>query len=133
MRIHGYINIAVLCVSIWNTALGGTGDLWLCLHPGGESHSLALEASSDCCHVDKQPGIVDCSHCDDVVLEGVDLLTQRDTEVTPPKYVALDCNWFVENQSKYNYINTLGPHTVRAPPHTVAASRLVTETIVLRI
>ncbi len=61
--------------------LGNTSARVLCFHEEGEIHSTAIESGSECCHSEaheSEAEALECTHCVDVPLEGVDFLVSRE-------------------------------------------------------
>ncbi|MBK1859723.1 hypothetical protein [Cerasicoccus arenae] len=125
------ISFMLFSFIVWNTVLGGAGDLLLCSHHDGDAH-LVGEYMVDC-HGENEAETAFFSHCDDFELAGVDLLTSSRHErlVLMASQCALT-GLVPEHLPRFEgvWIKCL-PN--RGPPLALAQSILVVQTTVLRL
>lgn len=135
VKLKRAISGGLLGLVLLNAVLGGAAGLWLCLHAAGDTHLPAANAPLDCCHADAQSAVDDhCDHCEDVSLDGVDLLATRDHDAfTLPVAVFFEIGHTLLPEPQWHTREPAGPTPARAPPHTLSTSLLVAGTIVLRL
>jgi hypothetical protein len=136
VRISKTIGLLLLCLSLWNIVLGATGGLSMCLHAAGELHLIGTESDEDeCCHPSGEPSLEesDCLECEDIKLEGVDILALRDSpfSLSAPDIAAAFANLLPEPVVCSNQELVL--HSPRVPPDTIDTCLLVAEVVVLRL
>ncbi len=128
------ISTGLLSLVLLNAVLGGAAGLWLCLHAAGDAHLAAEETAADCCHGDDQVALEHCDHCEDISLDGIDLLATRDGDTFALPAVAIfETTHTLLPEPQWHTRETAGPNPARAPPHSLSTSLLVAGTIVLRL
>ena len=126
---------------VWNSLLGGMGELVLCLHADGDTHvELAgkeMPKHEPCCeHAEVSIAPVDCPPCTDLTLESVDLESIRPNAFESVSIgmaaLAGNSNFFAEPALRSG-IDASVCHPTRGPPDVEPASELVRRIIMLRL
>lgn len=117
----------------WNGVLGGVSGILMCLHAAGSFHIASFETTENCCHVQEDDAIHECQKCNDLELDGIDLLAFRDSDSTLTYPIAKTSEVFVLSVPTWKKLTILGPNPTRAPPYRVDTCLMVAETVVLRI
>jgi hypothetical protein len=124
----------LVCLTLWNSVLGVSGGLSMCLHLAGELHLIETEtAQIDCCHLAEQDSLSDCLDCNDVTLEGVDMLALRDSQNSLSVPFIAESTITALPEPVLCSTEIAGPHSPRGPPASIDTCLLVAEVVELRI
>lgn len=123
----------LVCLAFWNSALGAVGGLSMCLHIAGELHLFETKSVDKCCHVDQVNTLDNCNDCDDVNLEGIELLALRDGEITPSQFTAVTDETCAVPEPTFTATDEIQPHSPRGPPYCMQLCLLVAESTVFRV
>lgn len=124
---------------IWNSVLGGTDILVLCVHTGGDAHVEQINKDSQSDHycTDTASCVADCTSCTDVVLKPAYLEPMRPLEPALANLPVLPSVSVSENLFRPELLRTTAQALIAYPykdsPGVESLCRLICRITVLRL
>jgi hypothetical protein len=133
LRLNKTVGMFLVCLTLWNSVLGASGGLLMCLHVAGELHLIQAEPKENCCHPSNAESLEECADCEDIKLEGFDMFALRDSQPLLPISVMVETCEVLQFEPVLCSTKIVGLRSPRGPPVSIDTCLLVAEVVELRI